>query len=58
MTVDLISRQVPNYGWLPIIKVEEKEVFRGSFQPSAEDALGECQKYLPQALEEHKADGQ
>ena len=48
---DLICRYVPNYGWLPIVLVEGKEFFRGSFQPTAEAALAECQQYLPRILE-------
>ena len=61
---DLVQRCVPDHGWLPIIQVNasteestiyHREVFRGSFQPTAEKALTEAQKYVNQALDEFQA---
>jgi hypothetical protein len=52
---DLVQRCVPDHGWLPIIQVNHREVFRGSFQPTAEQALTEAQKYVNQALDEFQA---
>ena len=36
---DLIVRVVPGYGYLPIVKIDDKEVSRGEFQPSPLEAL-------------------
>lgn len=37
--LDIIIRQVPNYGYLPIITVDGVEKYRGEFQKTAQLAL-------------------
>lgn len=36
---DIILRHVEGYGWLPIIERDGRELYRGSFFESAEEAL-------------------
>lgn len=40
--MDYIIRKVELYGWLPIIEVDGKEVYRGSFQKTPAKALSKC----------------
>lgn len=37
--LDIIIRQVPDYGYLPIITVDGEEKYRGEFQKTAQLAL-------------------
>jgi len=37
--IDLIVRVVEGVGYLPIVTVDEKEVYRGEYQPSPMEAL-------------------
>lgn len=43
---DMIVRIVDGYGYLPIVEVDGKEVFRGSFKEKAVDALIACMEYV------------
>ena len=36
---DIILRHVDGYGWLPIIELDGKEIYRGEFQTSPQYAL-------------------
>ena len=36
---DLIIRRVNGYGYLPIIKLDGKETYRGEYQETPEEAL-------------------
>lgn len=36
---DVIVRYVPHYGYLPIVTIDEKEVYRGEFQSQAYEAF-------------------
>lgn len=36
---DIIVRFVPNYGYLPILIADGKEVYRGDFQKTAQQAF-------------------
>jgi hypothetical protein len=45
--MDIIIREVKNYGYIPIVKDEDgKEVYRGEFQPTAQEALDRCEKRI------------
>lgn len=37
--LDLIIRHVPGYGYLPLIEIDGKEVYRGEMWPTAGEAL-------------------
>jgi hypothetical protein len=39
---DLIIREVPGRGWLPIIEVDGKETYRGEFKKTPALALKAC----------------
>ena len=39
MVIDIVVRCVPSYGYLPIVTVDGKEVYRGEFQPDAQSAF-------------------
>ena len=43
---DIIIRNVPGRGFLPIVEVDGQEVGRGSFYPSEEEALAAAKEYL------------
>ena len=45
--MDFVIRCVPGYGFLPIIKEDEKEVYRGEFQKSADLAFNKCMDNSP-----------
>jgi hypothetical protein len=40
--MDLITRFVDGYGWLPIITFDGKEIYRGEFKPTAQEAFDKC----------------
>ena len=37
--IDIVVRYVPRYGFMPIVKVENEERFRGSFYPTSAAAF-------------------
>lgn len=37
--MDIILRHVKGYGWLPIIMLHDKEVYRGEFRLTPQEAL-------------------
>ena len=37
--VDITFRQVDGYGFLPIVKFDEEEVYRGAFHQTIDDAM-------------------
>jgi hypothetical protein len=39
---DFVQRHVPGYGWLPIVIVDNKEVYRGEFQRTSFGAQQKC----------------
>ena len=40
--IDMIIRYVDGYGYLPIIKSDDKEIYRGEFQPNPNRAMERC----------------
>ena len=42
-TTDIIIRVVPEYGYLPIIKVGDEEIYRGEFQPNIATAAAKAE---------------
>jgi hypothetical protein len=44
--MDMIVRIVADYGHLPIVLSNGKEVYRGEFQATAHDALDKCIAYV------------
>ena len=55
---DLIVRIVEGYGFLPIIEIDGKEVYRGEYQETAGEALVKCLVRVEelQPCIEHKGD--
>lgn len=43
--IDFVIRLVPYYGYLPIVMLDQKEVFRGSFKETPAEALKVCETY-------------
>ena len=41
--IDIIIRVVPDYGFLPILEKDGKEVYRGEFQKTPLGAMSKCQ---------------
>ena len=39
---ELIIIIVPGYGYIPTIKIDGKETYRGAYQETEEDALKKC----------------
>lgn len=39
---DYVIREVPGYGYLPIVQVDGVEVYRGEFKETANFALAAC----------------
>jgi hypothetical protein len=46
--VDITFRQVDGYGFLPIVKFEEEEVYRGEFHQTIDDAMNVMRDRLSQ----------
>lgn len=44
--MDMIVRIVEGYGFLPIVEVDGKEVYRGEFQKTSAQALNKCAAWL------------
>jgi hypothetical protein len=42
--IDMIVRVVEGYGYLPIVEVDGKEVYRGEYQTTANKALTKCKE--------------
>ena len=43
---DLIIRIVEGYGYLPIVEVDGKEVYRGEYRETSGEALERCEARL------------
>jgi len=46
--VDITFRQVDGYGFLPIVKFDEEEVYRGAFHQTIDDAMNVMRDRLSQ----------
>jgi len=46
MDHDFIARFVSGYGYLPILKQDGKEIYRGEFQRTAIEAIEKCQNFI------------
>ena len=51
---DFIVRQVDGYGYLPIIQIDSKEVYRGEFQKAEIQAFIKCLDFNAKRLIEEK----
>jgi len=51
--IDLIIRWVNGYGYLPMIKLESKETYRGEYQETAELALKKIRDRIAKTAEEY-----
>ena len=40
--MDMVVRYVVGYGYLPIVIVDGKEIYRGEFKTTAEEAFNKC----------------
>ena len=50
--IDIKIRFVPNYGFLPIIDAGQKEVYRGEFKATPQEALTKAINRFDKLIEE------